>query len=355
MDKRWAQLGDLLVNYSMAVKPGEKVMIAFVEVETYPLVHAIYRSCLQAGALPQVQFLSEELNRLVLVHGTPEQIGWVPEIEAYGMEWADVYFGLRGAHNLDVFWDIPAEKLSLLRQAMGKISTLRWQKTRWCLLRVPNAALAHQAGVDEETITDMFFNACFLDWPVVSQEWRRWADELTKGDQIRIIGKGTDLSFSTEGRTWDVAAGHSNMPDGEIATAPVESTIDGVIYFDFPGVLGGRLVHDIRLRWEQGKLVEATSSNNQDFLRSVLNTDAGASLIGEFAIGTNPEVNYFCKDILIDEKIGGTVHIALGRAYPKVGGTNQSAIHWDIIKDMRQEGEIYLDDELVFRNGKVLL
>lgn len=355
MDKRWAQLGDLLVNYSMAVKPGEKVMIAFVEVETYPLVHAIYRSCLQAGALPQVQFLSEELNRLVLVHGTPEQIGWVPEIEAYGMEWADVYFGLRGAHNLDVFWDIPAEKLSLLRQAMGKISTLRWQKTRWCLLRVPNAALAHQAGVDEETITDMFFNACFLDWPVVSQEWRRWADELTKGDQIRIIGKGTDLSFSTEGRTWDVAAGHSNMPDGEIATAPVESTIDGVIYFDFPGVLGGRLVHDIRLRWEQGKLVEATSSNNQDFLRSVLNTDAGASLIGEFAIGTNPEVNYFCKDILIDEKIGGTIHIALGRAYPKVGGTNQSAIHWDIIKDMRQEGEIYLDDELVFRNGKVLL
>ncbi len=355
MDKRWAQLGDLLVNYSMAVKPGEKVMIAFVEVETYPLVHAIYRSCLQAGALPQVQFLSEELNRLVLVHGTPEQIGWVPEIEAYGMEWADVYFGLRGAHNLDVFWDIPAEKLSLLRQAMGKISTLRWQKTRWCLLRVPNAALAHQAGVDEETITDMFFNACFLDWPVVSQEWRRWADELTKGDQIRIVGKGTELSFSTEGRTWDVAAGHSNMPDGEIATAPVESTIDGVIYFDFPGVLGGRLVHDIRLRWEQGKLVEATSSTNQDFLRSVLNTDAGASLIGEFAIGTNPEVNYFCKDILIDEKIGGTVHIALGRAYPKVGGTNQSAIHWDIIKDMRQEGEIYLDDELVFRNGKVLL
>lgn len=355
MDKRWAQLGDLLVNYSMAVKPGEKVMIAFVEVETYPLVHAIYRSCLQAGALPQVQFLSEELNRLVLVHGTPEQIGWVPEIEAYGMEWADVYFGLRGAHNLDVFWDIPAEKLSLLRQAMGKISTLRWQKTRWCLLRVPNAALAHQAGVDEETITDMFFNACFLDWPVVSQEWRRWADDLTKGDQIRIIGKGTELSFSTEGRTWDVAAGHSNMPDGEIATAPVESTIDGVIYFDFPGVLGGRLVHDIRLRWEQGKLVEATSSTNQDFLRSVLNTDAGASLIGEFAIGTNPEVNYFCKDILIDEKIGGTIHIALGRAYPKVGGTNQSAIHWDIIKDMRQEGEIYLDDELVFRNGKVLL
>ena len=355
MDKRWTQLGDLLVNYSMVVKPGEKVMIAFIEVETYPLVHAIYEASIRAGAFPQVQFLSEELNRLALVHGSPEQIGWVPEIEAYGMEWADVYFGLRGAHNLDVFWDVPAEKLSLLRQAMGKISTLRWQKTRWCLLRVPNAALAHQAGVDEGTITDMFFDACFLDWPTVSQEWQHWADELAKGSQIRIVGKGTDLSFSTAGRLWDVAAGRNNMPDGEIATAPIESTIDGQIYFDFPGVLGGRLMHDMRLRWEKGKLLEATASTNQDFLQSVVRTDAGASLIGEFAIGTNPEVKYFCKDILIDEKIGGTIHIALGRAYPSVGGTNQSAIHWDIIKDMRQEGQIFLDGRLVFEKGKMLI
>jgi len=355
MDKRWTQLGDLLVNYSMAVKPGEKVMIAFIELETYPLVHAVYEACIRAGAFPQVQFLSEELNRLALMHGSPEQIGWVPEVEAYGMEWADVYFGLRGAHNLDVFWDVPADKLSLLRQAMGKISTQRWQKTRWCLLRVPNAALAHQAGVDEGTITDMFFNACFLDWPTVSQEWQRWADELAKGSQIRILGKGTDLSFSTAGRRWDVAAGFNNMPDGEIATAPVESTVDGQIYFDFPGVLGGRLMHDMRLRWEKGKLVEATASTNQDFLQSVVRTDAGASLIGEFAIGTNPQVKYFCKDILIDEKIGGTIHIALGRAYPSVGGTNQSAIHWDIIKDMRQEGQIFLDGRLVFEKGKMLI
>lgn len=271
------------------------------------------------------------------------------------MEWADVYFGLRGAHNLDVFWDIPAEKLSLLRKGMGEISTLRWQKTRWCLLRVPNAALAQQAGVDEETITDMFFNACLLDWPAVSQEWCRWVDILNRGKQVRVVGKGTDLSFSLEGRTWDVADGHGNMPDGEIATSPVESTLDGTIYFDYPGVLGGRLVHDIKLRWEKGKLVEASSSTNQDFLQSVVKTDPGASLIGEFAIGTNPEVKHFCKDILIDEKIDGTIHIALGRAYPKVGGTNQSSIHWDIIKDMRQEGQIFLDGRLIYENGKMLL
>ena len=355
MDKRWTKLGDLLVNHSTAVEAGERVMIAFIELETYPLVHAVYQACIKARALPQVQFLSEELNRLALKHGNADQIGWVPEIEAYGMDWGDVYFGLRGAHNLDVFWDVPSDKLSLLRKAMGEISTMRWQKTRWCLVRVPNAALAQQAGVDEETITDMFFDACFLDWPAVSQEWRRWAEVLNGGSQMRVLGKDTDLRFSIEGRTWDVADGRLNMPDGEIATAPLESTVDGHIYFEFPGVLGGRLMHDIRLRWDRGELVEATSSTNQDFLRSVVNTDPGASLVGEFAIGTNPEIKHFCKDILLDEKIGGTIHIALGRAYPQVGGTNQSAIHWDIVKDTRQEGEIYLDGELIFRNGEVLL
>jgi aminopeptidase len=355
MDKRWSQLGELLVNHSTSVQPGEKVMIAFVETETYPLVQAIYEACIKAGAYPQVQFLSEELNRLTLKYGSPDQIGWVPEIEAYGMEWADVYFGLRGAHNLDVFWDIQADKLSLFRKAMGKISTMRWQKTRWSLVRVPNAALASQAGVDEETLTDMFFNACLLDWQTLGDQWRRISAILEKGQQVRVIGKGTDLSFSVKNRGWDVADGYWNMPDGEIATAPVESTIDGTIYFDFPGVLGGRLMHDIKLTWEKGKLVEATSSTNQDFLHSVIQTDPGASLIGEFAIGTNPKMNIFCKDILLDEKIDGTMHIALGRAYPKVGGTNQSAIHWDIIKDMHQEGEIYLDNKLIYEKGKFLI
>ena len=355
MDKRWDQLGELLVNYSVAVKPGEKVMIAFVEVETYPLVHSGYKACINAGAFPQIQFLSENLNRQLLLSGSPEQICWTPEIEAYGMEWADVYFGLRGANNPDVFWDIPGEKLAMLRAAMGKLSTLRWEKTRWCLLRVPNASLAQQAGVDEATFTDMFFKACFLDWPAVRKKWQQWADQLNQCKHIHILGKGTDLQFSVEGRSWDVADGRINMPDGEIATAPVESTIDGSIYFDLPGVLGGRLMHDIQLRWEKGELVEATSSSHQDFLQAVIQTDHGASLIGEFAFGTNPEVKHFCKDILLDEKIGGTIHIALGRAYPNVGGINKSAIHWDIIKDMRKEGEVYMDGQLIFKNGNILL
>ena len=355
MDKRWEQLGDLLVNYSMEIKPGEKVMIAMVEQETYPLTAALYEACIKAGAYPQVQFLSEEFSRLVLKFGSQEQIDWVPEIESYGMKWADVYFGLRGAHNLDVFWDIPADKLSALRRAMGTVSTMRWEKTRWCLLRVPNAALAHQTGVDEQTVTDMFFNACLLDWPKLSREWRRQADILGQGKHVRVVGKDTDLNFSVEGCLWAVLDGRINMPDGEIATSPVETTVDGHIYFDFPGILGGRCVDDIHLRWENGRLVEAVSSSNQDFLQAVINTDSGASRIGEFAFGTNAEITHFCRDILLDEKIGGTVHIALGRAYPGTGGTNKSAIHWDIVKDLRQQGQVYLDGKLIFENGNMLI
>ncbi len=355
MDKRWKELGNLLVNYSTKVQPNERVMIAMTEVETYPLVHAVYEACVQAGAYPQVQFLSEELNRLLLKYGNEKQIEWIPEIEAYGMEWANVYFGLRGAHNLHVLWDIVPGRLSQFKRTMGKISTMRWEKTRWCLVRVPNASLAQEAGVDEETLTDMFFRACLLDWCQLSEKWNRWAQYLSQGKEIRIVGQKTDLRFSVEGRTWRVADGIINMPDGEIMTSPVDSTAEGEIYFDFPGVLGGRLMHDIHLYWEKGELVDATSSTHQDFLHSTLSSDQGASRIGEFAFGTNPEVKYFCKDILWDEKIGGTIHIALGRAYPETGGTNKSAIHWDIVKDMRKEGEVYLDGKKIFQKGEMLI
>jgi aminopeptidase len=355
MDKRWRRLGELLVGYSTAVQPGERVMIAMSEVDTYPLAHAVYAAAIKAGAYPQVQFLSESLRHTLLKHGNDDQLRWPPEIEAYGMEWADVYIGLRGGYNLYEHADISAERLALNQAALGKVSTLRWQKTRWCVVRVPNAAFAQQAETDLETITDMFFDACFLDWEAESRRWQAQADSMNQGHQVRIIGEGTDLRFSVEGRKWLVFDGRINMPDGEIFTAPVNETLDGYIYFEFPGVLGGRLMHDIRLRWQMGKLVEATASTNQDYLLQVLASDAGASLLGEFAFGLNPHVNRFCKDILIDEKIGGTVHIALGRAYPECGGANQSAIHWDIVKDLRGGGVVYLDDRVILEKGQLMV
>jgi aminopeptidase len=355
MDPRWRRLGEILVTWSTGVKPGERVMIAMGELDSFPLVRGVYEAVIKAGGYPQVQFLSESLRQLVLLHGTTDQLSWVPEIEAHGMEWADVYIGLRGASNLHEHDAIPADRLSLNQAAVGRISAMRWEKTRWCLVRVPNAAFAQQAETDEETITEMFFNACLLDWKAEGEIWQRWAHRLNRGREVRLIGKGTDLRFSVAGRTWLPADGRINMPDGEIMTAPVEGSMEGEVYFEFPGVLGGRLVRDIRLRFEKGNLVKATSSTNQDFLTSVLATDPGARVVGEFALGTNMAVDRFCTDILIDEKIGGTVHLALGRAYPECGGRNSSAIHWDIVKDIRADGAVLLDGEPVLKNGAFLL
>ncbi len=354
MDPRWRKLGELLVGYSLQVKPGEKVMIAMGELESYPLLRGAFEAVIKAGGYPQVQFLSEGLRHLLLKHGSPEQLSWVPAIEAYGMEWADCYLGLRGASNLHEHDDIPAERLALNQKAMGRISTFRWQKTRWCLVRVPNAAFAQQAQTDEETLTEMFFEACLLDWPRESARWREWAARLDGAQRVRVTGRDTDLRFSVRGRKWFAWDGRSNMPDGEIMTAPVEDSLDGEIRFELPGILSGRLIHDIRLAWQAGRLLEASSSTHQDFLRAVLATDAGSGVVGEFAFGTNPAVNRFCNDILIDEKIGGTVHIAFGRSYPQCGGHNESAIHWDIVKDLRAEGRVEVDGTPVLQNGRFL-
>lgn len=351
MDRRWKKLGEILINYSTEVKSGERVMIAMGEPETFPLVRGVYEAAIKAGAYPQVQFLSEELRHMFLKYGNQDQLSWIPEIEAYGMEWADVYIGLRGGHNLYEFADVPADVLSVNQKAMGKASAMRWEKTRWCLVRVPNSAFAQQAETDIETITEMFFDACLLDWDEMSKELQRMADVLETSSDVQIVGKDTDLRFSVAGRKWLAFDGKMNMPDGEVFTAPITSTIDGQIYFEFPGVLGGRLMHDLCLAWDKGKLVKATASTNQEFLNGIVASDSGSSLIGEFAFGANPYVNRFCKDILIDEKIGGTIHIALGRAYKECGGKNESAIHWDIVKDLRTEGAVYLDGQPVLENG----
>jgi aminopeptidase len=342
-DPRWGDVGRVLVQHSTQVRPGERVMIAMGEVDSYPLARGVFEAVVEAGGFPQVQFLSEELRHAILAHGNADQLAWVPEIEAYGMEWADVYIALRGGFDLDVHADIPSDRLAVNQAAQGRVSTLRWKNTRWSLVRVPNQAFADQAGVPLDKVTEMFFAGCLIDWEAAAGEWAAWADRAASGRLIEIQGPGTDLRFSVEGRRWIVADGRTNMPDGELMTAPVTETTDGVITFENPAVLGGRKMHDLRLRWDKGVLVEATASTNEDYLRSVLATDAGATLIGEFGIGTNPFIDVVCDDILIDEKINGTVHVALGRAYPECGGTNESAIHWDIVKDLRGGGSVLLD------------
>jgi len=351
-DKRWQILGDSLVNYSLEMKPGEKLMIAMYEVETYPLALAVYGACIKAGGFPQIQFMSEALKHKVLQYGNEEQISWVPEIEAYGMEWADCYIALRGAFNLNECYDIPSYKLAKYQKAMGVVSSLRWQKTRWALVRVPNERFAQQANVSYEKIMDMFFDACGLDWPKEIAEWSRIAKELDKGSRLRLIGRGTDLSFAFDDNLWSPSENKSNIPDGEIMITPKWETVSGKITFEFPATIGGKVIHNLSITFKDGLAAEVSADDNLDYVNHILDSDEGSRRVGEFAFGTNPFVDICTTDILIDEKMGGTIHIALGRPYD---GSYYSSIHWDIIKDTRTESKVYVDDRLVFENGKFLV
>lgn len=356
MDPRWRQVADVLVGYSTGVKRRERVMIAMIEAETFPLAHALYEACVKAGAFPQVQFLSEKLRHSLLKYGDAEQARWLPEIEAHGMEWADVYIGLRGASDARLMSDIPSSVLAANQAAQGAISKMRWEKTRWCLVRVPNEAMARSSGIDLGELEDMFFAACLLDYEAASAKWREMAEKLRGSRTVRIVaGEETDLEFSVAGRKWLVFDGRINLPDGEIYSAPVNDTLNGRIHFELPGVFGGKLIPDIRLQWRDGALINASASSDEDYLRRILQTDAGSSRLGEFAFGANPHMNRFCRDSLYDEKIGGTIHLALGRAYPESGGENQSRIHWDLVKDLRTKGAVYVDGAPVFQAGKLLI
>jgi aminopeptidase len=354
-DKRWKQLGDVLVNYCLEVQPGQKVIIAQNEIETWPLALAAYESVIKAGAFPQIQMKSEYLRRVFMKYGTDEQYSWAPELEILSTEWADCCLTLRGGYNLDLFHDIPADILAMNQQAHGVVSTARWKNTRWTLTRVPNEAFAQQAGLDVETVMDMYFDACLLDYASTLIEWDRWADKLENTSEVHLTGRNTDLRMSIKGHTWGKPDARFNLPGAEMDTSPVVGSVNGHIWFENPGVLAGRLMNDMYLEWENGQLVKAGASTNEDYLHKILATDAGSSKVGEFSIGLNPKLSHFTKDILWDEKILGTAHIALGRADPRTNGTNDSLIHWDIVKDLRQEGEIKVDGLTILKNGILLL
>lgn len=354
MDPRIEKVADILVNHSLKVKRGEKVMIATLEPCSIPFAAAVNRAVVKAGGYAQVQYLSEVMRHDLMKYGDHDQVTRLPDLESWGMEWADCYIALRGASNLYQHHDIDKEIKALNQKVQGQVSTLRWQKTRWCLIRIPNENMANQGQIDLETLEDEFFAACTIDFAELVPKWQALCDKLNQGDVIRIVSEVTDLSFSIKGRKFVVFDGTNNMPDGEIATAPVTETINGFIKFEHPAVLGGQLVEEPYLRWENGRLVEIKAKTNEEYFKRIINTDPGASLIGEFAFGLNSHLTVFTNDILLDEKIGGTIHIALGRAYPMCGGTNRSAIHWDIIKDTREKGEIFLDGKLIFMQGHFL-
>jgi aminopeptidase len=354
-DRRWSQLGEILVNYSTRTRAGDRVLIAMREPETFPLVSAVYEHSVRAGAYPQVQFTSAYLERALLMHGSKDASDRVPDLERSGMEWADVSISLRGARNPHELAGIPTARLVAHKRAQGAISALRTAQTRWVLVRVPNEAFAHAAGMSLDAAMEFFFDATLRDWEEESRRYRQIRDLFQAATQVRIVGRATDLSFSTAGRTYVVGDGRINIPDGEVYTAPVDGSTEGVITFEYPGAYAGRSIDGIRLAFRAGEVVAATADKGEAFLQQILAIDDGARRIGEFGVGVNIGIDRFVGDILFDEKIGGTIHLALGRAYAECGGKNQSSLHWDLVKDLRSDGAIELDGRRVFADGSFLV
>ncbi len=354
-DPRWDQLADILINYSTRTQAAEKVFITMMEVETLPLVERVYSHAVKVGALPQVEFVSAFLERELMHHGSIGQLDWVPSIQAYGMEWADVYVGLRGFRNPHEFAGISPERIAAHRQALGKTSAMRSELTRWVLVRVPNESFAQQAQTSLAAMMDFFFNATLRDWSEEIKQYTEINQIFQAAEHVRVEGRETDIRFSSKGRIYVIGDGKHNMPDGEIFTAPVDDSAEGQIYFEFPGVYAGQLIKGIRLLFSEGQVVKATAEENEALLHQMRETDEGAKRLGEFGVGLNFGIDRFSYDILYDEKIGGTIHLALGRAYAENLGVNKSALHWDIVKDLREEGIIYLDDRKVFEKGKFLI
>ncbi len=355
MDKRYQKLADILVNYSTKVKNGEKVMLHMIEVETLPLISAIYEEVIKAGGLPEVYFSSVYFTRSLLRFGNTKQIAYNTPIENFGIDEADVWIGIRAIRNPYELSDLESKKLNEYNRAVGLTTHKRVDGTRWVICRVPTESFAQQGEMSYEAATEFYFSSTLLDWKKAGEKWKKWMNVFQKADSVRIVGKETDLTFSTKGRVYVLADGKYNMPDGEFFTAPVETTVEGHIFYEFPSQKSGKVVKDVRLEFSKGQIVKATASANQDILIEAINTDKGSKFIGEFGVGTNYGINRFVLETLFDEKIGGTIHTAIGRAYKECKGTNESAVHWDLVKDLRSQGEIYLNGKKVFEKGKFLI
>lgn len=272
------------------------------------------------GAFPQVQFGSALLEADLMRHGTDELVARPPDLELAGMEWANVYIGLRGFRNPHEIDGIAPARLAVHRQAVGVVSAARTESTRWALVRVPGEALAQHATLPEDELWRIFFDAALRDWKAEGERLRRLADVFESAEKVHIVGDSTDLTFSTRGRRYLAGDGTNNMPDGEIYTAPIDESAEGRIAFEVPSWYGGVHIEGIRLEFERGALVAAKANSGEEMLREAIAVDPGARKIGEFGIGTNDGITRYTGDILYDEKIGGTIHIALGRAYPECGG-----------------------------------
>ena len=365
-DPRVDKLADVLVNYSVAVQPGDKVAVQG-ETTCSPLLKAVYAKVLQAGGHPLMLVSLPETEELFFRYASDEQLQHVPEPIKLAVETYDVSIGIRGAANTKALSNVDPPKMVLRNQSQAEIMRIHMQRMaagelRWVGTLFPTNAHAQDAEMSLSEYEDFVYSACLpdMDDPVgYGRRFSAWqqkiVDWLEGKERVRVVGPETELRLSIADRVFINCDGRLNMPDGEVFTGPVEDSVEGHVYFSYPAIYQGREVAGIRLWFEGGKVVKASAEKNEDFLLQMLDTDEGSRYVGEFAIGTNKGITHFTRQILFDEKINGSFHMALGRSFPQTGGKNESTIHWDMICDMRAGGEIWVDDELLYKDGQFVI
>jgi len=354
-DPRVKKLASILVNHSLGVKKSEKVLITSSSELAKPLVLEVYREVMKKGAEPMLNIAFEEAAEIYYKLATDEQLKTFPKIAAYRARNIDCVVNIRASVNKKALSNIDPSRIAMRSKVMSPISDIIVNKKRWVLCNYPTNALAQEADMSLEEYENFLYKATNIDWNKVKKEEMKLKRALDKAEVVRIQGEDTDLTIGIKGRESIPCFGTCNMPDGEVFMSPLEKTAEGHIYYEMPAIYQGREVTGIRLKFRAGKVVDASADKNEEFLIAMLDTDRGARYLGELGVGVNYGIKKFSKDILFDEKIGGTVHLAVGRSYEEAGGKNKSAIHWDMIKDLRRGGTLSLDGKVIQKNGKFLL
>ena len=361
-DPRIEQIANVLIRYSLNIQPGETLYIQ-ADVAAEPLLREVYRQAIRAGAFVTTQINFPGLGKIFMDEANEEQLKWVNPFYKMAVEQFDAYLGIGAATNTREGTGSDPEKRAIKQEATQPIFDTFLKRFadgafKWCATQFPTQAAAQDANMEFEDYEQFVFNACLPNrenpigfWQKMETRQNRLIERLNTVKEVRLLAQNTDLTVNVEGRTWINCAGRENFPDGEVFTGPVEDKTEGHVSFTYPAVHRGNEVIGAQLFFKKGRVVKATAEKGEDFLINMLDSDEGARALGEFAIGTNPGIQTFTRNTLFDEKIQGTVHMAVGMSYPESGGKNQSQIHWDMVRDMREGGQLFTDGDLIYENG----
>lgn len=364
-DPRIEKYAEVLLKYCIKLKKDQLLSIRATPLAT-PLIKELYKQSLLIGAHPYTRIIVDGLMEIYFKYSSERQLKFITPLQKYELEKTDALVSIMSSFNTKELSNVDPKKQAIAQKAAAPLMKKYMARAAkkeffWVGCLYPTAAAAQDAGMSLSDYEDFVFAACRLDKKDPVAEWKKLTKYnariiryLSRKKVIRIVAPDTDLTYNVAGRKWINCDGENNFPDGEVFTGPHEKSANGHIRFTFPAVYHGREVEDVRIEFKDGKAVKATADKGEKYLNAMLDMDRGARYVGELAIGTNFGIREFTRNTLFDEKIGGTVHMALGKAYPETGGKNESGLHWDMICDLRKGGSLFADGELFFKNGKFL-